>query len=108
MTTWGGYSISSMRGVLRERTLIAFMTDNGGTGGVKVFNAGMRGQKGSPWLGGMRAASFWRWPGHLQSRATRSASTAHIDFSTLAALAQAKLSPAVQAQVEGAESPCRC
>jgi arylsulfatase len=86
---------------LRERTLIVFMNDNGGTGGVKVFNAGMRGQKGSPWLGGTRAASFWRWPGHLQPRDV-AALTAHVDFfPTLAALAQAKLSPAVQAQVEG-------
>ncbi len=48
-------------------TLVIFMNDNGGTAGVKVFNAGMRGEKVTPWEGGTRAASFWRWPGTLQA-----------------------------------------
>ena len=48
-------------GIERD-TLVVFMNDNGGTGGVQVFNAGMRGRKGTPWLGGTRAASFWRSP----------------------------------------------
>ncbi len=38
------------------------MNDNGGTVGVPVWNSGMRGEKGTPWEGGTRAASFWRWP----------------------------------------------
>ena len=33
---------------LRENTILIFATDNGGADGVKVFNAGMRGEKGSP------------------------------------------------------------
>lgn len=82
-------------------TLVIFMNDNGGTAGVKLYNAGMRGNKGTPWLGGTRAASFWRWPGTLEP-GDRSALAAHIDFlPTLAELAGAKLNAKVQAQVEG-------
>ena len=40
-------------GIERE-TLVIFMTDNGTAKGAAVFNAGMRGQKGSAWLGGTR------------------------------------------------------
>ncbi len=51
---------------LKDNTLIVFMNDNGGTGGVKLYNAGMRGEKGSNYEGGHRAACFIRWPdGHL-------------------------------------------
>ena len=38
------------------------MTDNGGTAGTQIFNAGMRGGKGTPYQGGTRVPSFWRWP----------------------------------------------
>ena len=34
---------------IERDTLVIFMNDNGGTAGTQVFNAGMRGQKGSPW-----------------------------------------------------------
>jgi arylsulfatase len=86
---------------LEGNTLVIFMNDNGGTAGVKVFNAGMRGQKVTPYLGGTRAASFWRWPGTLRP-ADVDRLTAHIDvFPTLAELAGAKLSDEVAAQVEG-------
>lgn len=47
---------------LKDNTLVILMNDNGGTGGVKVFNAGMRGQKTSNYDGGHRAACFVRWP----------------------------------------------
>lgn len=86
---------------LEKDTLVIFMNDNGGTAGVPVFNAGMRGSKNSPWLGGTRASSFWRWPGTLQA-ADCGRLAAHIDFlPTLAELAGAKLSDAVNTQVEG-------
>ncbi len=48
---------------LRENTILIFMTDNGGTGGIKVFNAGMRGAKASYYDGGHRVPFFLRWPG---------------------------------------------
>jgi len=91
LDTWG----------IASQTLVVFMNDNGGTFGTKVFNAGMRGQKVTPWLGGTRAASFWRWPGAL-TPADVPALTAHIDFfPTIAELAGAKLNDKVKGQIEG-------
>jgi arylsulfatase len=86
---------------LESGTLVIFMNDNGGTVGVNVYNAGMRGAKVTPWLGGTRASSLWRWPGKLQP-ADCDRLTAHIDFfPTLAELAGAQLSEKAAAQVEG-------
>jgi arylsulfatase A-like enzyme len=47
---------------LRENTILVFMTDNGGTGGISVFNAGMRAAKASLYDGGHRVPCFVRWP----------------------------------------------
>lgn len=47
---------------LSENTIVLFMTDNGGTAGVKVYNAGMRGGKTSVHEGGSRVPLFMRWP----------------------------------------------
>ena len=86
---------------IAEKTLVIFMNDNGGTAGVKVWNAGMRGAKVTPWLGGTRAASFWRWPGTFAS-GDRAQLTAHIDFfPTLAEIAGAELGEKERAQNEG-------
>jgi len=77
-------------GIERD-TLVVFMNDNGGTQGVKVFNAGMAGQKVTPHNGGTRAMSLWRWPGTLKPAAC-DALAAHVDlFPTFAELAGAKL-----------------
>jgi len=87
-------------GIERD-TLVIFMNDNGGTAGVKIFNAGMRAQKGTPFIGGIRASSLWRWPGTLKP-ADCDRLAAHIDFfPTLAELAGAKLNDDVKKQVEG-------
>ncbi|MFA6544745.1 MAG: arylsulfatase [Limisphaerales bacterium] len=86
---------------IAKDTLVVFMNDNGGTGGVPVWNAGMHGAKGSAWLGGTRASSFWRWPGTLKP-ADCGVLSAHIDFfPTIAEIAGAKLSDDVKQQVEG-------
>lgn len=86
---------------LENNTLVIFMNDNGGTAGVPIFNSGMRGSKVTPWLGGTRASSFWRWPGTL-TPADSDRLAAHIDFfPTLAELAGAKLTDEVVQQVEG-------
>ncbi|TLD68699.1 arylsulfatase [Phragmitibacter flavus] len=86
---------------LERDTLVIFMNDNGGTGGVRIHNANMRGQKGTPWLGGTRAASFWRWPGTL-TPADVPALTAHIDFlPTLIDITHAKPDSKTLAQIEG-------
>jgi len=50
---------------LERDTLVVFMTDNGGTAGLQVHNDGMRTGKGTPYRGGTRVPSFWRWPGTL-------------------------------------------
>jgi len=47
---------------LRDNTLLIFMTDNGGTFGVPIFNAGMKGRKITLWEGGHRVPCFIRWP----------------------------------------------
>ncbi len=47
---------------LAENTIVLFMTDNGGTAGVKTYNAGMRGGKVSVHEGGSRVPLFMRWP----------------------------------------------
>ena len=47
---------------LRDNTILIFMTDNGGTGGIKVYNAGMRGAKASLYEGGHRVPCFIRYP----------------------------------------------
>lgn len=87
-------------GIERE-TLVIFMTDNGTAKGAAVFNAGMRGQKGSAWLGGTRVPFFWHWPGTLKA-GTSKALTAHIDFfPTIAEIAGLKLSAEATRQIEG-------
>jgi arylsulfatase A-like enzyme len=86
---------------LERNTVVIFMNDNGTALGRRVHPAGLRGGKASPWLGGTRVTSFWRWPGSFPV-GDRHALTAHIDFfPTLAELAGANLSGAVQSQVEG-------
>lgn len=64
---------------IERDTLVLFMTDNGGTAGTKVYNAGMRGQKGTPYVGGTRVPAFFRWPGTLKPGEVPQL-TAHIDI----------------------------
>ncbi|MCX8038352.1 MAG: arylsulfatase [Candidatus Sumerlaeia bacterium] len=45
-----------------DNTIFIFMNDNGGTAGVKIYNAGMRASKTQYYDGGHRAACFVRWP----------------------------------------------
>jgi arylsulfatase len=47
---------------LRDNTIVVFMTDNGGTAGVKTWNAGLREQKTSFYDGGHRVPCWVRWP----------------------------------------------
>jgi arylsulfatase A-like enzyme len=86
---------------IAKNTLVVFMNDNGGTAGVKVFNAKMHGAKGTAWFGGTRASSFWRLPGTIQP-ADCDSLAAHIDFfPTLAEIAGATIPESVRPQVEG-------
>ncbi|QEF98808.1 Arylsulfatase precursor [Stieleria maiorica] len=45
-----------------DNTIFIYTTDNGTSSGDKVFNAGMRGKKGSHYDGGHRVPLFIRWP----------------------------------------------
>jgi len=47
---------------LRENTIVIFLTDNGGTAGVRIFNAGLRAGKVTYYDGGHRVPCFVRWP----------------------------------------------
>jgi len=71
---------------LRERnlekdTLFLFMTDNGTSSGSQVFNAGMRGMKGSPYEGGHRVPLFAYWPaGGIEGGRDIDTLAAHVDI----------------------------
>ncbi len=81
---------------LARNTLFIYMTDNGHSIGT-LYNAGMRSAKGSPYQGGTRVPSFWRWPGVLKPGVDVNKLTAHIDiFPTLAEIAGAKIPDGVQ------------
>ena len=89
---------------IANNTLVIYLgSDNGGTKGLRIFNAGMRGGKGSPYQGGTRVPCFFRWPaGGIPAGTESAALSAHIDiFPTLAELTGAKLSPETQRQIEG-------
>ncbi len=60
-------NVASTRKLLRdlgiyENTIFIFTTDNGTASGAGVFNAGMRGKKGSEYDGGHRVPFFIHWP----------------------------------------------
>ena len=87
---------------LANDTLVVFTTDNGTATGAPVFNAGMRGMKGTAYRGGTRVPSFWRWPGTLPSGVDVPAVTAHIDvLPTLCEFAGVAIPHEVAAKVEG-------
>ncbi len=47
---------------LADDTIVILMTDNGGTSGVKTFNAGLRAGKTTYYDGGHRVPCWVRWP----------------------------------------------
>ncbi len=73
-------NVGKTRALLKELgiaqdTIFIFTTDNGTATGDKVFNAGMRGKKGSAYDGGHRVPFFLHWPG--------GGMTKHLDVPTL-------------------------
>lgn len=66
---------------LSDNTLLIFFTDNGTSHGEKIFNAGMRGKKGSPYDGGHRVPCFLHWPaGGFDSPVVVDRLTTHLDL----------------------------
>ncbi len=47
---------------LADDTIVLFMTDNGGTAGVRIHNAGLRAGKTTYYEGGHRVPCWIRWP----------------------------------------------
>jgi arylsulfatase len=87
---------------IAEKTLLIFMTDNGSAHGWKIYNAGRRGGKGTPFEGATRVPAFWRWPAAWRGGIEVTALTAHIDVvPTLAEIAGISLSAKMRAQIEG-------
>ena len=91
LKTWG----------IERDTLVVFMSDNGAAvkGGFfrdaspsMIYNAGMRGGKGSVYQGGTRVPSFWRWPAAFQGGVDAAPLASNIDFfATIAEAAGAKI-----------------
>lgn len=76
---------------LADNTIVLFLTDNGGTAGVKIYNAGMRGGKVSVHEGGTRVPLFMRWPAAKWPPHVAKPIVSHIDlFPTLLDLCGAK------------------
>ncbi len=75
---------------LNENTLVIFMTDNGPWG--NRYRAGMRGNKGSVFQGGIAVPSFWRLPSRFEGDREIDVNATHMDvMPTLAALCGASL-----------------
>ncbi len=78
-------NVGKLRSFLRDEglernTIFIFTTDNGTSSGARVFNSGMRGQKGSPYDGGHRVPFFIHWPeGGFTGGRDVSPITAHVD-----------------------------
>ncbi|MCA9065661.1 MAG: sulfatase-like hydrolase/transferase, partial [Planctomycetaceae bacterium] len=65
---------------IADNTIVVFLTDNGGTAGVKLFNAGMRGGKTSVHEGGCRVPMHIRWPNHIPAGRVVQQIASHIDI----------------------------
>jgi arylsulfatase A-like enzyme len=75
-------NIGATRALLRElgiadNTLFIFTTDNGTATGFRIFNAGMRGNKGSEYEGGHRVPFFAHWPAAGWNRSHASDALCH-------------------------------
>jgi arylsulfatase A-like enzyme len=71
-----------------ERTLVFFLSDNGGPVQVAAKNEPLRGSKGQLYEGGVRVPFVVSWPGHLPAGETYDAPVSSLDiFATAVALA---------------------
>lgn len=86
---------------ISDDTLVIAINDNGGTMGVDVHNGGMRGVKGTGWLGGLRAYSFWRWGKNFKP-GPRNTMSGHIDvLPTLADVCDLGVPADLKSKLEG-------
>jgi len=86
MTAKVGENVERLRAFLEEKglernTIFIFATDNGTAGGQAIFNAKMRGNKGSAYDGGHRVPLILHWPdGGFAGEWRIHTLTAHIDI----------------------------
>jgi arylsulfatase A-like enzyme len=80
---------------LEERTLVVFLSDNGGpTEANASNNSPLRGGKSSPFEGGWRVPFAMQWTGHLPKGKVYDPPVLSLDiFATIAALADAPANP---------------
>ena len=65
---------------LSDRTLIWFLSDNGGTPTYGGSNTPLRGAKHTEWEGGVRVVSLVRWPGRIGAGKKNDQVIAYIDI----------------------------
>ncbi len=65
---------------LEDRTLVVFMSDNGGLWPFATSNAPLRAGKGHPYEGGDREPLIIKWPGQTRPASTCSVPVCSIDF----------------------------
>lgn len=74
---------------LRENTMVVFLSDNGGVS--RHYRAGLRGNKGNGFEGGIRVPCFVRFPGRIQPGTVDTQQRAAFDlFSTVCDVAGAR------------------
>jgi len=84
---------------LADRTVLFFMSDNGGLAGV-TSNAPLRGGKGTLYEGGIREPMIVKWPGVVRSGTTASTPVTSTDFYPTI-LEMAGLPPKPEQHVDG-------
>lgn len=62
---------------ITDNTIFIFTTDNGTASGADIFNASMRGKKGSPYEGGHRVPFMMHWPAGGMNQAHSSDTLCH-------------------------------
>jgi arylsulfatase A len=81
---------------IADRTVVVFMSDNGGLWPQATSNAPLRAGKGFPYEGGIREPLIVRWPGVTQAGAASAVPVSSVDFfPTLLEIAGARLPGAV-------------
>lgn len=88
---------------LGDDTIVIYLTDNGGTQGVDIYNAGMRGRKGTYYDGGHRIPCFVRWPrgGLGQPRDVAELAQVQDILPTLVDLCSLQVEPSVAKSFDG-------
>ena len=84
---------------LSDRTLVVFLSDNGGLeheqgGRVVTSNQPLRGEKGTLYEGGVRVPAIFRWPGRIPAGIVRETPAITLDlYPTFVELARASFAP---------------